>query len=73
MNLIKNLPQLQHDEKNPNDCATEPHSITHITHALRYFCVSQTQPTKIEKSIFKEFGFEEEKSKYDYGESLVVV
>lgn len=73
LNLIKNLPQLQHDEKNPNDCATEPHSITHITDALRYFCVSQTQPTKIEKSIFKEFGFEEEKSKYDYGESLVVV
>ncbi|MGN1326708.1 MAG: terminase large subunit domain-containing protein [Clostridia bacterium] len=73
LNLIKNLPQLQHDEKNPNDCATEPHSITHITDALRYFCVSQTQPTKIEKEIFKEFELDKEKTKYDYGERIVVI
>lgn len=73
LNLIRCLPQLQHDEKNPNDCAVEPHDITHITDALRYFCVSQTQPAKIEKSILKEFGFEETKAKYDYGENIVVI
>lgn len=28
--LIRNLPAIQHDEKNPSDCATEPHEITHI-------------------------------------------
>ena len=28
--LIANLPAIQHDEKNPSDCATEPHDITHI-------------------------------------------
>ena len=28
--LIRNLPALQHDEKNPSDCSTEPHDITHI-------------------------------------------
>ena len=28
--LIENLPAIQHDEKNPSDCATEPHDITHI-------------------------------------------
>lgn len=28
--LIRNLPSIQHDEKNPSDCATEPHEITHI-------------------------------------------
>lgn len=28
--LIKNLPQLQIDDKNPDDVATEPHEITHI-------------------------------------------
>lgn len=35
--LIRNLPALQHSEKNPSDCATEPHHITHICDALRYF------------------------------------
>jgi len=35
--LIQNLPALQRDERSPSDCATEPHSITHITDALRYF------------------------------------
>ena len=41
-NLIKNLPQVQIDEKNPSDVATEPHEPTHICDALRYFCVNFT-------------------------------
>lgn len=40
--LITNLPAIQHDEKNPSDCATEPHEITHICDACRYFCVTRT-------------------------------
>ncbi|MGI6498150.1 MAG: phage terminase large subunit [Oscillospiraceae bacterium] len=35
--LIRNLPALQHSDKDPSDCATEPHDITHICDALRYF------------------------------------
>ena len=74
LNLIRCLPQLQHDEKNPNDCATEPHELTHITDALRYFCVSRVQPSKIEKTIEEVFNFkEEEHGKYDYGDKVVVV
>jgi Terminase large subunit, T4likevirus-type, N-terminal len=38
VNLIRTLPMLRHDEKNPNDVATEPHEITHAPDALRYFC-----------------------------------
>lgn len=45
-NLIKNLPQLLIDEKNPNDVATEPHELTHIADALRYYCVNYTSPSK---------------------------
>lgn len=45
-NLIKNLPQLQRDDKDPCDASTEPHEITHITDALRYFCVNFTSRTK---------------------------
>ena len=40
--LIRNLGLIQHDEKNPSDCATEPHDITHICDALRYYCVTRT-------------------------------
>lgn len=39
--LIYNLPALMHDAKNPSDCATEPHAITHICDALRYLCVTR--------------------------------
>ena len=38
--LIKNITLLQHDMRNPNDAATEPHEITHSTDALRYLLVS---------------------------------
>jgi len=43
VNLIRCLPALQTDAKNPNDCATEPHEITHAPDALRGFCVYRTQ------------------------------
>lgn len=43
VNLIRCLPALQTDSKNPNDCATEPHEITHAPDALRGFCVYRTQ------------------------------
>ena len=74
-NLIRCLPQLQHDEKNPNDVATEPHEITHITDALRYFCVSRTSPSKeiIDKQKTFYDMFEEQETNKDYGEEIVVV
>lgn len=40
--LFDSVSQIQHDEKNPEDCATEPHSLTHSADALRYFCVTRT-------------------------------
>lgn len=42
VNLIRCLPMLQYDEKNPSDCATEPHELTHGPDALRGFCVYWT-------------------------------
>lgn len=74
-NLIRCIPQLQHDEKNPNDVATEPHEITHITDALRYFCVSRTNPSKEAIDRQKTFYdmFEEQETNKDYGEEIVVV
>ena len=28
---------IQYSDKNPNDCATDPHEITHAPDAIRYF------------------------------------
>ena len=54
--LIRNLPAIQHDEKNPSDCATEPHEITHICDAARYFCVTRVLGAqKIEEKIVDDF------------------
>jgi phage terminase large subunit len=44
-NLIRTLPQLQRDEKDPNDVANEPHELTHGPDALRYFCSMRTKPS----------------------------
>ena len=44
--LIRTLPAVQHDDKNPNDVATEPHELTHAPDALRYFCITWQLPTK---------------------------
>lgn len=44
LDLIRCLSAIQHDGKNPSDCATEPHAITHICDALRYFCASRVLP-----------------------------
>ena len=40
--LIDDLTAIQHDEKNPSDCAKEPHEITHRPDALRYFAQLRT-------------------------------
>ena len=58
--LIRNIKLIQHDEKNPSDCATEPHNITHICDALRYFCVTRVLgaeaaiPAEMEDSLYAE-------------------
>ena len=46
-NLIRCIPLAQHDQKNPNDMAKDPHEITHSLDALRYFVAGRAAPTKI--------------------------
>lgn len=55
--LIKCIASIQHDEKRPDDCATQPHNITHLPDALRYFAVMHYRPNK-EKEPTPEFSFE---------------
>jgi phage terminase large subunit len=46
-NLIRCLPSLIRDQRNPNDCAKEPHEITHAPDALRYFCAGRPVGTYV--------------------------
>ncbi len=43
-NLIRALPQLQFDDHDPNDVATEPHELTHGPDAIRYFIAGRPRP-----------------------------
>ena len=45
-NFIDDIQAIQASDKDPNDCATEPHDITHLPDACRYFCISRTMAAK---------------------------
>lgn len=53
VNLIRTLPQLQYDERNPNDVAGEPHELTHGPDAIRYFVAARPCPTPAAKSVLQ--------------------
>ncbi len=42
--LIRTLPQILVDERRPDDCAKEPHELTHAPDALRYFAIYWIKP-----------------------------
>ena len=44
VNLIRTLPALQIDARDPNDAATEPHELTHAPDAIRYFVAGRPFP-----------------------------
>lgn len=56
VNLIRTLPQLQRDEKDPNDVATEPHELTHAPDALRGWCITRPTPNIPVKKQRDDFG-----------------
>ncbi len=47
VNLAKNLPQLTHDDRNPNDVSINPHEITHAPDALRYLLAGRPIPARV--------------------------
>lgn len=57
-NLIRCLPQLQYDDKNPNDVSTEPHELTHGPDAIRGFVAGRPRPPIIKaKHLNSQFTF----------------
>lgn len=65
--LIRNIQLIQHDETNPSDCATQPHSITHVTDALRYFCITRTLGAEVEQAADED---EDELGVMDYDDEM---
>jgi phage terminase large subunit len=56
--VISDIKSIQADDKTPNDCAKEPHDITHCVDAARYFAVTRTLSAEAalpEKEIPDEF------------------
>lgn len=64
--LIRDIPALQHSDKNPSDCATEPHDITHAPDAIRYFCAFRAMSAQAEESKGASFDDEQEEDYDDY-------
>ncbi len=52
-NLIRTLPSLARDPKNPNDAAVTPHELTHAPDALRYFAAGRPVPAREEDRSLK--------------------
>lgn len=48
-NLIKSLSSIQRSDSDPNDCATQPHDITHSADAIRYFAIMRQITPSIQK------------------------
>ena len=67
--LIRTLPGVQVDKKNPNDVAKEPHELTHAPDALRYFVAGRPagELPKVERDEDMPTYDEEVTSFLDYG------
>jgi len=47
--VLEDIQAIQTDEANPNDCAKQPHDLTHTIDGVRYFCVSRSMPGEVVK------------------------
>ncbi len=66
--LFENLRAIQHDPKNPSDCAGQPHSITHICDAARYYAVTRT--LRAEQPVEPDLPEPGKERAADYGEIM---
>lgn len=48
--VIGDLQDIQADEKNPDDCAKEPHEVTHTVDGVRYYAVSRVLPAEAQNA-----------------------
>lgn len=46
---VSDIQDIQSDEKNPNDCAKDPHEVTHRVDMVRYYTISRVMSAEAEK------------------------
>lgn len=66
-NLLRTLPAIPRDKKRPNDCATDPHELTHAPDALRYLFCMRPKAGKRVADKRTEIFYQEVESFLDYG------
>lgn len=49
VNLIRTLPQLQSDDRDPNDVSNTPHELTHASDAIRGFVCGRPRPNIVQQ------------------------
>lgn len=74
-NLIRSIPALQYDQKNPNDCAGEPHEFTHGPDAIRYFLAGRPRPfaPPVKKPVYNFAAERPKKNPGGVGEKVRVI
>lgn len=61
------MQSIQSDDNNPNDCAKQPHDITHTCDMVRYYCVSRTMKTdQIQAATQSYLDDDEDSDDYEY-------
>ena len=66
---IDDLKDIQADDNNPNDCAKDPHDVTHRVDCVRYYCISRTVPAEQASANTVEL-YDDEDAGEDYDEFM---
>lgn len=68
--VIGDLQDIQADEKNPNDCAKDPHEVTHTVDGVRYYCVSRVLPAEAIRAKEEDWEDEEDEENESYDDYM---
>lgn len=63
--VTDDIKSIQADDNNPNDCAKQPHDITHTVDGVRYYCVSRTMAAEAQRVKQEIEELEEQEAEYD--------
>ena len=64
-NVIGDIQDIQSDEKNPDDCAKDPHDVTHTVDGVRYYAISRVLPAESLQGEEEDWEDEDEDEDYD--------
>lgn len=59
--MLEDIESIQADEANPNDCAKQPHDVTHSVDMCRYYCISRVAVAEAERQKRQSFEEDEER------------